>query len=218
MILPSSGFSVVRGVFTKSQCREMRDILAQESGYKIRDVLRKYPALVKYLSDSEIPKLCKDSYAVRSILFRKPQESNWSVPWHQDVLIQVDKEKSCAGFGPWSNKEGVVHVQPPVEVMQEIMACRIHLSRCDACDGPLRVIPGSHLDGYVPFAGITQVEGRKCESIECNEGDVLLFSPLLLHASSPVTSTSDRAVLHLELAGLDLEPYGLNWANRVSLV
>jgi hypothetical protein len=52
-------------------------------------------------------------FAVRGILFNKSQESNWKVVWHQDLTIAVRERREAVGFGPWSKKAGVQHVQPP---------------------------------------------------------------------------------------------------------
>ena len=57
-----------------------------------------------------------DAFVVRATLFDKTELSNWKVPWHQDVTIAVQKRHEVPGYGPWSVKSGVTHVQPPSEV------------------------------------------------------------------------------------------------------
>jgi hypothetical protein len=66
-------------------------------------------------------------FAVRAIFFNKTQASNWKVVWHQDLTISVRDRKTVDGFGPWTTKEGVLHVQPSTEVMQGVLAIRLHL-------------------------------------------------------------------------------------------
>ena len=48
------------------------------------------------------------------------------------------------GYGAWSNKAGVTHVQPPLGVLQQMLTVRLHLDDCLDDNGPLRVVPGSH--------------------------------------------------------------------------
>src|SRR5262249_47026908 len=45
-------------------------------------------------------------------LFDKTPDANWKVPWHQDLTICVRERREAPGFGAWSVKDGVPHVQP----------------------------------------------------------------------------------------------------------
>src|SRR5215470_17243730 len=65
-------------------------------------------------------------FAVRGLFFNKTRTSNWKVAWHQDLTIAVRERKEVAGFGPWTMKAGIVHVQAPSEVMAGILAIRLH--------------------------------------------------------------------------------------------
>jgi ectoine hydroxylase-related dioxygenase (phytanoyl-CoA dioxygenase family) len=115
------------------------------------------------------------------------------------------------GFAPWSMKEGVPHVQAPVELMQQMLTLRLHLDNADEANGALRVLPGSHLLGRLPADRIQELRGQQAEALcIAAAGDGLLMRPLLLHASSRSTSPSDRRVLHIEYAAFSL-PNGLNW-------
>ena len=53
------------------------------------------------------------------------------------------------GLRGWSQKEGALFVQAPVELLAQLVAVRVHLDACGADDGPLRVLPGSHRLGLV---------------------------------------------------------------------
>ena len=61
-------------------------------------------------------------FAVRGLFFNKTRSSNWKVAWHQDLTIAVRERKDVNGFGPWKMKAGVLHVQPPAEIMNGILA------------------------------------------------------------------------------------------------
>lgn len=148
---------------------------------------------------------------VRGILFDKTPDANWKVTWHQDVTIAVSERREVPGFGPWSVKAGVVHVQPPVTILEAMLSVRVHLDDCNSENGPLRVLPGSHRHGRIHQSQIEGWRSRVPEEIcEAARGSVLLMRPLLLHASSPATSPSHRRVLHLDYAFGEL-PGGLEW-------
>jgi Phytanoyl-CoA dioxygenase (PhyH) len=103
------------------------------------------------------PVLGPDYFPVRGILFDKIPDANWKVPWHQDVTIAVQDKVEVEGFGPWSVKSDVLHVQPPAYVLERILSVRLHLDTCGEPNGALRVVPGSHLQGRIPEEQIPTV-------------------------------------------------------------
>ena len=50
---------------------------------------------------------------VRAILFDKSPAANWALGWHQDRTIAVRARADVPGYGPWSRKAGLQHVEPP---------------------------------------------------------------------------------------------------------
>ena len=131
--------------------------------------------------------------------------------WHQDLTIAVTHQADVPGFGPWSTKDGVVHVQPPVELLQDMITLRLHLDDTDESNGALKVLPGSHVHGRLAAADIERLRGSISEEIcRAQRGDALLMRPLILHASGRSTSDRHRRILHIEYAGNDL-PDGLHW-------
>jgi hypothetical protein len=155
------------------------------------------------------------SFAVRGILFDKTPSANWKVTWHQDLTIAVRERRDTDSFGPWSVKEGVTHVQPPVSILERMVAVRVHLDDCGPENGPVRVIPRSHTYGRLSGASI-DVWKQKHASVDCtlSRGGILAFFPLLLHASSPSSRPEHRRVVHLEFAATDL-PAGLEWYHGI---
>jgi len=166
---------------------------------------------VRTLAEAVLGKNC---FAVKGTLFNKTQESNWKVAWHQDLTIMVQKRREVHGFGPWTLKEGIVHVQPSADVMSRILAVRLHLDESGEENGPLRVIPGSHGQGR--FSAEEVAEWSRGGSITCPvpRGGALLMRPLLLHASSACAVPKPRRVIHLEFTADEL-PEGLEWFDRV---
>ncbi|HYE18323.1 MAG TPA: phytanoyl-CoA dioxygenase family protein [Tepidisphaeraceae bacterium] len=148
---------------------------------------------------------------VRAILFDKTGDANWTVPWHQDRSIAVRRRADVDGFGPWSEKAGVVHVQPPPAILREMLTLRFSLDPCDTDNGPLRVIPATH-HRILDQREVADAAGRGPETL-CTTaaGGVVLMRPLILHASSPARRVGHRRVLHVEFGPPTL-PGGLQWA------
>ncbi len=158
------------------------------------------------------------SAAVRALWFDKTSDVNWKVSWHQDLTIAVRERRDVPGFGPWSTKAGVAHVQPPVSILESVLAVRLHVDPCNAANGALRVLPGSHRAGRIPESDIERWRAEVDEIVCVAErGDLLLMRPLLLHASSPAAAPTHRRVLHLEFGGVAL-PHGLEWHDRYAPV
>ena len=153
-------------------------------------------------------------FAVRGIFFNKNSRANWKVSWHQDCVIAVREKIEIEGWGPWSRKAGVTHVRPVASIIQQMRAIRIHLDECGKDNGPLRVIPGSHLDGILSDREIQNWPKEDAVTCTARRGDAILMRPLLLHASSTAIEASSRQVIHLEFAASEL-PNGASWHDRV---
>lgn len=155
--------------------------------------------------------LGRDAFPVRVLLFDKTATANWKVGWHQDLTIAVRRRIPTAGFESWSEKDGIVHVRPPVHVLEGMVTVRVHLDDCPATNGPLRVLPGSHRSGRMSVQEMDRFKAMNAE-VRCpaQRGDVLVMHPLLLHASSSSQTPDHRRVLHIEY-GCDALPGGLEW-------
>ena len=97
--------------------------------YGRRDLLR-VPEIARLASSEPIralvnPVLGENAFCVRGIWFDKLPEANWNVAWHQDLTIAVRERIDVARFSAWSIKEGIFHVQPPVKLLQRMLAVRI---------------------------------------------------------------------------------------------
>lgn len=102
-------------------------------------------------------------------------------------------------WGLWSKKSGVLYAHAPTNVLNNIIALRIHLDASTSVNGSLKVIPGSHKLGVLSESAIVDYANSQ-NYIECivGRGGVLAMSPLLIHASSKVLSNEPRRVLHIE--------------------
>ncbi|MFD1467049.1 phytanoyl-CoA dioxygenase family protein [Hymenobacter caeli] len=185
--------------------------------FAIRNLLGEIPALGALLDTAALRKLLGElfpagGHLTKAIYFDKPAGSNWLVAWHQDLMINVAHRADVPGFGPWTAKAGWVAVQPPVDVLENTVTVRLHLDACDATNGALKVVPGSHRRGVVPAAAIA---GHTATATVCAvpAGGAMLMKPLLLHASNRSTSDRPRRVIHLEFSAEEL-PAGLAWRER----
>lgn len=148
---------------------------------------------------------------VRAVMFDKTPEANWIVAWHQDRVIPVRERCEVEGFGPWSTKDGVLHVAPPFAVLARMLTVRVHLDPVDSGNAPLRVALGSHRLGRVLAEAATREAGALPQLVCLAEtGDVWAYSTPILHASDRADPPRRRRVLQVDYADFDL-PGGLEW-------
>lgn len=180
-----------------------RNLLAQPQCHDIAVHLKTQLAGMGLLDASSV--------AVQCTLFDKTADRNWLVALHQDTSIPASDPQM-----PFVTKEGEPYVQPSVDVLQTLLAVRVHLDDCGADAGPLRVVPGSHRAGRLDDA---QAQAMRADHGEATctaaRGDALLMRPLLLHASSRARSPVRRRVLHFLFGPASL-PHGLVWNRTVA--
>jgi len=80
------------------------------------------------------PHLPDDAVAVQCTAFVKSPERNWLVSIHQDLSIPVAERVESPACSGWSEKEGDVFVQPPISVLERMLAVRLHLDDCHAAN------------------------------------------------------------------------------------
>jgi len=190
----------------------------EANNYGFRDLIGRLPAIRQLALSPPLLSIAKEvlgdfARPVRSVFFDKVKGANWGVPWHQDTSIAVKKHIDVAGFGPWSEKQGVIHVEPPETYLKNTLTLRIHLDKTDRENGVLRVIPGTHIDGRVKSKQLINiVEKSQDRVVECNAGpgDVLLMCPLLFHSSRKALNPSHRRIVHIEYSSMTL-PDPLEW-------
>jgi hypothetical protein len=224
----SEGFAVLPGLYTPAEVAALLRTVetAPVSGpnfrrsqevFAIRDLLGEVPALWPQLATSNLQDLLgqlfpSGCHLTKAIYFDKPAGSNWLVAWHQDLMINVDQRVELPGFGSWTSKAEGVAVQPPAAVLENVCTVRIHLDDCDATNGALKVVPGSHQRGVVPAPDIALLTPA-ATSCAVPAGGAMLMKPLLLHASNRSHGERPRRVVHLEFASVEL-PAGLRWRER----
>ena len=182
----------------------------------VRHVDKKLNSVFDYVNSRQFNELSsvyfsKKAQLVRAILFNKTPESNWFVTWHQDKTVTVSKQFQDENWNVWSVKEGVIHVQPPIELLENMVTIRLHLDAAPKENGCLKVIPRSHQLGLLTSEKINDVvASQEATYCEAKQGSALIMRPHLLHASSKSTLPINRRVLHLELSDWVL-PSGVSW-------
>jgi ectoine hydroxylase-related dioxygenase (phytanoyl-CoA dioxygenase family) len=157
------GFAVIEDIFAPAEINSLLSVISQADNTKpafrksndlfaIRQFLKEVPDAVTHVFNNKMNELITQLYgegyfAVKSIYFDKPENSNWFVAYHQDLTISVDKKADLAGYGPWTIKQDQFAVQPPLNILEDNFTIRIHLDDTDEGNGALKVIPGSHLKG-----------------------------------------------------------------------
>ena len=213
----ADGAQLFRAALSRDQLKELEAILSllphDRAGLRLRGVDGLAPVLA---STGQIGRfaasvLGEDCRPVRAILFDKTPETNWVVGWHQDRTIAVKERVVVEGFETWSVKSGMLHVEPPYELLSGMATLRVHIDPVPTGNAPLLIAPGSHKLGRVPEDDVREVV-RRCGTVAClaEPGDIWLYASPLLHASEAAVTPAHRRVLHVDFSAEQL-PGGLEW-------
>tara|TARA_R110002096_G_scaffold91625_9_gene207292 strand:+ start:5882 stop:6700 length:819 start_codon:yes stop_codon:yes gene_type:complete len=121
-------------------------------------------------------------------LVSKPKGRSNGVPWHQDFMSRPDEPKK---YITW-----------------------IALDDVRVENGALRVIPGSHLNGYVPYhvvpgethhtrANPDTVDESQAVHVEMDAGSGFIFDCQILHGSDEVHADSPRRAFRVSYQGFE---------------
>jgi hypothetical protein len=149
---------------------------------------------------------------VRIIAFNKTDVSNWTLPWHQDRVVALRERVETPGFTNWTNKSGIWHAEPPIELLERMVFARIHLDPADTRNGCLQLALGTHSRGKVA-AGDAEAIAHAAPIEDCvaERGDVLFAKALILHRSSPSRVRGGRRAIRVDYCAEAL-PAPLEWA------
>lgn len=229
--IEEQGFTIIGNVFSDDQVQQLCEIIAKANGpastfrrsadlFAIRQFLKEVPDVRPLIFTETLKNLItelfgKDYFIVKSIYFDKPEQSNWFVPYHQDLTISVDQRLELDDYTSWTIKQGQFAVQPPLTVLESCFTIRIHLDDTDENNGALKVVPGSHLKGIYRPENIDWNE--ETEAIcAVPKGGIMIIKPLLLHSSSRTINNNKRRVIHIEFSNYKL-PEELAWSESMSL-
>ncbi len=232
--LQHKGSATLNNIYTKREVNKMNSVLndffktqgkKRKQAFAERRLLIEVPKLEAHIFNQNLKTIIdaidKDAFLTKAIYFNKAEGSNWSVANHQDVAINVAKDKTSKkankiwkektdGYYGWTEKEEVVSVCPPEEIGKNRFTIRIHLDDANEKNGALKVIYGSHNKVLSDAEISTITENSIPQLCEVLSGGVQLMKPLVLHASGKSKTDKKRRVIHLEFASLDLQK-GLLW-------
>lgn len=229
--LELNGFTVIRDIFTDNEIEAIAQTINNADSntetfrksadlFAIRQFLKEIPKAKTHVLNTKLKEVIyqlfgENYFAVKSIYFDKPGNSNWFVAYHQDLTISVNQKTESNGYGAWTIKQNQFAVQPPIEILENIYTVRIHLDDTDENNGALKVVPNSHIKKiYRPETIDWTVETE----ITCNipKGGIMIMKPLLLHGSGRTNNNKNRRVVHIEFSDAEL-PKPLQWSERMSI-
>lgn len=223
--LTSSGYTMLDSIFayretssvagrlstTLQQCDDPSVLRSRGKVYGSRNLIATFPAVLEIPKHPRLARfittvLGMDAGMVRALFFDKSPDRSWSLPWHRDRTIAVKcNEMPTQLFGKPTVKAGVPHVEAPESLLENMLTLRVHLDAMVPENGPLSVIPRSHL--------LDQEADQPPVAIRADVGDVLAMRPLLLHSSSNSQQGNNmhRRVIHLEFASCVQLPDNYEW-------
>lgn len=215
------GVEIIRGYISRPIIEAIKHEVSSSSEehpkHGIRGADKKFTTIKELVNSSELIGLASSLLGskpniVRVIFFDKTPDKNWLVTWHQDKTIALNKKVEINGWGPWSFKDNTHHVQPSLDVLNNMITFRLHLDQANKSNGCLKVIPKSHELGILSQQELTEVVNSQESYIcEASEGDLLLMKPHILHSSSKSVNPGHRRVVHIEYSNYKL-PEDLAWA------
>ena len=222
----NKGFAVVPEIYNSAEISQLRNILdsycsnldQSKPVHAIRRAIKRIPELGTLLWNENMKAIISqmggtDFFLTKAIYFDKPEESNWFVAYHQDLSISVEEKHIHDDYGKWTKKDDQFGVQPPLEILENIITIRLHLDDTDENNGALKLIPASHKLGV---KRIYEISTESEEICKVPKGAVMLMKPLTFHASSRSIVQKRRRVLHLEFSNMELAT-PLNWLEKQTI-
>jgi phytanoyl-CoA dioxygenase PhyH len=204
-----AGYRIIEDVISSEECDELLAALSAAElsmGRAGARHLLSIPAVGDLARDVRLLDIARkelraEPFPFRATLFAKSGRANWLVVWHQDTALPLKQRTELHGWGPWSEKAGVVYAHAPAWALERVIALRVHLDSSTDDNGPLRVIAQTHLHGVLTDDDVGRI-AKQSRAINCSaaRGGVVLMRPLLIHSSSKVRTDADRRVLHIEYA------------------
>lgn len=213
----ADGAQLFRAALSRDQLHRLEAVLTHlprdHAGVRLRGVEGLAPFLTAsgHVGRCAATVLGENCRPVRAILFDKTPGMNWTLGWHQDRTIAVKQRVDIDGFMTWSVKGGMVHVEPPFELLSRMVTLRLHIDAVPASNAPLLIAPGSHRIGRVAEDDTRSVVQR-CGTVAClaDAGDIWLYATPILHASEAAAMPAHRRVLQVDFS-VDQLPGGLEW-------
>ncbi|WP_286885406.1 phytanoyl-CoA dioxygenase family protein [Aneurinibacillus sp. UBA3580] len=208
------GYTILKNVFNKEQLQDVCSLIDEVIEYAEKDLIdpfkmfylghrpdqgvlydlyQRHPefrdmAQNKIILDTLQQVLGEDIFIYENSMVYKPKGKRNGVPWHQDF---ISRRTEPIKYIVW-----------------------IALDKITKDNGCLKVIPGSHRLGFLPWHTVKgethhdrvnkeYVDESKAEYVELEVGDVLIFHMLLLHSSDEVHTDVPRRAFRISYQGFD---------------
>lgn len=141
--LEEQGWGLVTSRIARPFLGILRDSIFPTSGAGTRCLQGQPPVaktariLLRQLAETSL--IAANSVAIQTIAFDKPAGTNWKVAWHQDLMFPFARRVTTPGFDLPSKKDGIDYARPPRDVLENLLAVRLHLDDCGESNGPLRI-------------------------------------------------------------------------------
>lgn len=212
--LETDGFTILRKVFPEEVFAPVRDLLREVVRFAetsredpftryylphradqgvLYDLFQRHPqfeqlARNEHILDALETVLGPDIFMYENSVVYKPKGKQNGVPFHQDFISRQNEPRKYIG---WMALEPVT-----------------------ADGGALKVIPGSHQDGFLPWHRVhgethhdridpKLVDGKEQVKVLLDPGDVLIFNQLIVHGSDEAHTDSLRLVYRVSYQGFE---------------
>lgn len=215
------GFEIIENLVAPDMVQtlitELTQLKLEPLSGGIRRIEQRVPLVASLAKSSDILSVARQHLSgqpelVRAIYFDKSPDNNWFVIWHQDRTVAVSSRFEAKGWGAWSVKADVWHVQPPIAVLQEMVTIRIHLDDATVSNGCLKIIPSSHTLGILTAESVQNtVHQEQAVYCEVPAGGAVIMRPHIVHSSEKSVVPLPRRILHFEYSSYKL-PEGITWS------
>lgn len=108
--------------------------------YGIRNLEKRFESISSLASSDTVRKIARSILGaepgpVRALFLTRHPKRTGSQPGIRTGWWRSANKVNLPGRGPWSMKDGVHHVQPPVSVLDQMVTFRIHLDAADKRSG-----------------------------------------------------------------------------------
>ncbi len=210
--IEENGFAILPGLFSQEYLDQLLRKINESAPRRSRAGVRHTLGLAPVAELSQHPQMIElargvlgpDAFPFRATVFHKSPTANWLAVWHQDTALPLRERLELPGWGPWSVKDGIHYAHAPTVTLSKVLALRVHFDDSTIENGPLRVLPGTHMTGVLSDDRVHEVATR-IAPVDCvvPKGGVLAMRPLLIHASSKSRAEMPRRVVHIEYAESD---------------
>ena len=204
----TDGYFIEPSVLSDLECEALlASLIHPKRGRAGARHLMRHPAIARLAADGRLLVLARRVLGGRAVpfratLFEKSAAANWLFAWHQDHALPLTARFDAPGWGPWSEKGGILDAHAPSWALSRVVALRVHLDASTTDNGPLRVIPTSHCLGVLTDAQVLDfAKAHDPTEYVVHRGGVIAMRPLIIHSSSKARAREASASASHRICG-----------------